>query len=262
MLPVLVELGPFKIHTYGLFLAFAFLLAGWIMTRRANRHGIAENDLTRWITYIIVVSLVGARMYYVLLHPERFAGQWADALAVWKGGLVLHGGILASILFSVFYARRMGWRFAVLLDAVAPALAFGEAVGRIGCFLNGCCYGLPTHGVLGVVFPEGCSAHAAFGDAALHPTQLYLVGLQALVGAALLLLTGRGGFVIGRGALFGAYLMGSSAVRFAVDTLRVYDRGDRFLDLAHSQWIALALGVIGLGMVLRGLRPTQTGQAA
>lgn len=254
MRPILWEIGPIKIHAFGLCLALAFLVAGWLATRRGAKHGMREEDMSRWIMFILITSLLGARIYYVLLHPERFAGRWGDVIAVWKGGLVIHGGLIAAIIFSFYYARTVGWRFPVLLDVVAPSLAFGEAIGRIGCFLNGCCYGMPSTGPLAVVFPEGCAAHDEFGSLSLHPTQIYLVVLQTALGFALLLLgRARRLFPVGRGSLFGAYLIGTAAVRFLVDTYRYYEPADRWaLGLAHSQLIALLLALGGLWLVLRG----------
>lgn len=254
MKPILWQIGPLKIHAFGLFLALAFLFAGWLATRRGMKHGFREEDMVRWVSWILVTSIAGARIYYVLLHPERFAGRWGDVIAVWKGGLVIHGGIIAAVLFSYIYVRKVGWRLPALLDVAAPGLAFGEAIGRIGCLFNGCCYGKPSSGPLALAFPEGCAAHNVYGGEPLHPTQIYLVVLQGLLGLVLLRLDrGRGLFSAGRGALFGAYLVGTAALRIFVDVFRYYTPEDRWLlGLAHSQLIALVLAVAGFALILRG----------
>jgi phosphatidylglycerol:prolipoprotein diacylglycerol transferase len=256
MQPVLWQIGPLKIHAYGLFLAIAFLFAGWLTGHRGRPHNLAEREMTNYVTLILIVSLIGARLYYVLGHPDRFAGRWGELIEIWKGGLVLHGGILAGVIVSFLYARRVGWRIGVLADVVAPGLAFGEAIGRIGCFLNGCCYGSPTSSVCGISFPEGTAAHDAFGGSPIHPTQLYLFVLQGCVGLLLLLIGRRasrtGRWRVGAGSLFGLYLSGSSAVRFVVDFFRVYPAAERpWLGLAHSQLVAAILGLVGVWLMVR-----------
>ncbi|MBD3334518.1 MAG: prolipoprotein diacylglyceryl transferase [Candidatus Eisenbacteria bacterium] len=256
MQPILWQIGPIKIHAYGLCLALAFLIGGWLTTRRGERHGLGEREMTNYITVVLISSLIGARIYYVLAHPDAFAGRWGSVVAIWRGGLVLQGGIIAAALASWSFARRHGWRLGTLADVVAPSLALGEAIGRVGCFLNGCCYGQPAACPWAVAFPEGSPAHSHFSGTALHPTQLYLVVLQGAVAAALLLFhrsrTLRARYPVGSGGIFGFYLAGSSAVRFVVDLYRYYEPGDRSVfGWAHSQVVALVFFAVGLFLILR-----------
>jgi phosphatidylglycerol:prolipoprotein diacylglycerol transferase len=256
MKPILWQIGPLKIHAFGLFLALGFLIAGIVVMRRGRARGMSDDAMTGWITWVLVASLAGARIYYALAHPDRFAGRWGDIFAIWQGGLVLHGGILAAVAASAIYVRKAGWSFADLVDVVAPGLAFGVASGRLGCFFNGCCFGVPAGDGWGLVFPEGCSAASAFPGVPLHPTQLYMAALEAALGAVLLWLdrpasSFRRRFP-SRGALFGLYLLGSSAARLGIDRIRHYEAGDIWWGgLAHSQIVSLLFAAAGVYLLAR-----------
>ncbi|MBU1700554.1 MAG: prolipoprotein diacylglyceryl transferase [Candidatus Eisenbacteria bacterium] len=259
MYPILWHIGPLKIHSYGLCLALAFLLGAWIITRRGRRHGLDEADITRWVSLILVSSIAGARIYYVVGHCNDYAGRWGDVIAIWRGGLVLQGGLLAGILASVLYSHRIGWRIGILADVAAPALAFGESLGRLGCYLNGCCFGGPTHCAWGVHFPEGSLSTELFSAQALHPTQLYLVLLQGSLGFFLLAMErwkpARAHRSTGSGLIFGSYLFLSSTIRFFVDSFRYYTEAERpLLGLAHSQLLAIPLVLAGLWIMVKAYR--------
>jgi phosphatidylglycerol:prolipoprotein diacylglycerol transferase len=232
-------------------MAVAFALGWWLSMRRASRArfpGWAVLELTE---VVLVSSLVGARALYVIEHWADYAAEPLRVLAVWEGGLVFFGGALFGTVGAILWTRRRRLPVLATCDLLAPAVAFGEAIGRVGCFLNGCCFGVPTGRPWGVRFPAGSFAAAELGSVPVHPTQIY----QALwaVGVGLLLI----GLGMKRrpGTIFFAMVLGLSAGRALIDTFRFYDAGGLLhlggQEIPVSQVTALLLAVAaGGGLVV------------
>ncbi|MCK4303098.1 MAG: prolipoprotein diacylglyceryl transferase [Candidatus Eisenbacteria sp.] len=258
MKPILVEWGPFTIHSYGLALALAFLFGSLWVTRRARAYGYLEADLMYLFWWILTSALVGARIYYALLHPGDFDDDFLEVFRIWRGGLAQYGGLIAAVAVGALVIRARGWRFFELADLLAPALAMGEAVTRIGCFLNGCCFGRPCSLPWAVTFPEGASAYWSVGATPIHPTQLYLCGANLLL---FIFLARVGSRLIGTGRVFALFLAGSSLARFFVDFVRYYEKEDTLavggLHLVHSQWISLLLIAGAIAIWFLGVTPTK-----
>jgi phosphatidylglycerol:prolipoprotein diacylglycerol transferase len=195
--PTLVTLGGVELHSYGLAIALGFTVGTVVAVKEAGRLGLPDRgafvDLLFWV---LVAGIGGSRLAYVLLHAgdygrlcaggggARSAGRvladCAAALRLWQGGLVFYGGLLGAGAAVALFVRRRRWRFGTVADALAPGLALGHAVGRLGCFLAGCCYGRPW--AAGLRFPRGSVAFdelavtlpvGATATPPLHPTQLY-----------------------------------------------------------------------------------------
>lgn len=240
MKPILLDLGAIKIHAYGLALALAFLVGSMWTTHRGSRQGYREDDLMRLFGWILVSSLIGARLYYALQHPADFDDDWLAVARVWQGGLTQYGGLIAAILVGGLFIRSRRWSFLDVSDLLAPALALGEAITRIGCFFNGCCFGEACTLPWAVVYPEGSHAHWVLGETPVHPSPLYLCIANLLL---FLLLRRLGALAMRSGRLFAIFIAGSSAVRFLIDFTRYYGPEDRITigttHLAHSQWLSL-----------------------
>jgi phosphatidylglycerol:prolipoprotein diacylglycerol transferase len=198
MLQVLFEIPgtAIRIHGFGLMLFLAFLVAMNLAAWLARRSKVDPNDVFDLAIWVIVGGLVGARLFYVVQHRETI-DSWLDVFKVWEGGIVLYGsGLGAAAAFLVFWRIRR-FPFAPMLDVSAPAIAIGVALGRIGCFLNGCCYGDTCDLPWAVSFPQGTlpwldqvrsglvEASAAH-SLPVHPTQLYSA-LDGLILTGLLL---------------------------------------------------------------------------
>ena len=181
MHPELFHVGPVTLRSYGVLMAVAFVAGTFLALREARRLGLDEDKVVNVILVTLIASVFGARLLYVLEHLPEFRREWTSALALWQGGLTLYGGIVAGTFAGLVAARRMGLPVWILADALTPSLALGTMFGRIGCFLNGCCYGQPTAQPWGVVFPRDSFAYLEFGDQPVHPSQLY----NAFVGLAL-----------------------------------------------------------------------------
>lgn len=255
MKPVLLELGPFAVHAYGLALALSFLLGSLWVVRRGRPRGFAEEDLNQLFLWILGSALIGSRLYYAFQHPEDFRDDWLEVFRLWRGGLTQYGGLIGAVLVGALFIRSRRWSFRDTTDLLAPALALGEAITRLGCFLSGCCFGKPCDLPWGVHYPEDAPAFDAIDGAAVQPSPLYLSAGNLILFLALARFQNVGSRP---GRVFAAYLSGSSLLRFLVDFTRYYAPSDRIavagLQLAHSQWVGLLL--IAVGVVLWITAPT------
>ncbi|MEW6724856.1 MAG: prolipoprotein diacylglyceryl transferase [Bacillota bacterium] len=163
MKPVLFELGPLTVYSWGFAYVLAFLVAGYLAYQRAQRTGINPDAVLDLVLLISLAALLGSRVLYVALDWKYYQQTPWQVLAIWEGGLSFYGGLIAGILAGWGYAAYRRLPFTRLADLVAPLIAMGYAIVRVGCFLNGCCYGHPTDLPIGV----------NFFDVPRHPTQLY-----------------------------------------------------------------------------------------
>ncbi len=236
MHPVLLRIGSLPINTYGLMLAVSFLLGLWLGARRAAVLGIPRGRIYDLGVWVMIAAIVGSRLFYVLTHMQDFTppqGSLWDAVAFWNGlyGLSMLGGVVLAM--AVGFTLIALWRMPVwkLADATIPSFALGIFITRIGCFLNGCCFGTGTSCGLGVVFPEGSMPHAVFGSHPVHPTQLYssLGGLVILV--ILLLADRRRHFP---GFVFCLFLGLYGVTRFGLEEFRHFDHEPHMM-LGYSE---------------------------
>jgi len=218
--PSILKFHSFEIHSYGLMLAIAFLVAIQMFLARGKKRGISEDSLHTMSLVILILAIVGGRGLFVLTHWSDYKADPWGIFRLWEGGLMLYGGYIVAIAGTIFYVRRAKipvWRAG---DAVAPAMAIGVGIGRIGCFLNGCCFGLPTHLPWGVTFPTGSYASYVFPGTHIHPSQLYLVASGFLLCGILLALDRKPRF---DGFLFWTGVAIDSVFRFSIDFTRYYD---------------------------------------
>lgn len=189
MKPILftINLGIIKIpiHSYGVMLALSFFVGTLIAARYAQRkEGIPEDVYISATMITMVGILIGARIFFIIEHWDEYRRNLLEIFAIWKGGLVLYGGLFGGIVTGILISWRRKIPIGGYFDAGAPSIALGLFFTRIGCFLNGCCYGKPTTSPFGVSFPEGSyayikhlregliSPHSNF-SLPVHPTELY-----------------------------------------------------------------------------------------
>ncbi|HEX5030968.1 MAG TPA: prolipoprotein diacylglyceryl transferase [Candidatus Eisenbacteria bacterium] len=220
MHPTLFHIGSFQIHTYGLLLAIGFLIAIQIFVARGVRRGIPEDQLHTISLVILILAIVGGRGLFVLTHWSDYAKDWLGVFRLWEGGLMLYGGYILAIAGGIWYVRRAKlpvWRIG---DAAAPAMALGIGIGRLGCYFNGCCFGLPTHLPWAVTFPPGSYASYAFPGEAIHPSQIYLALAGVFLFGLLLAMDRKHHF---DGWLFWTAVAIDAVFRFGIDFTRYYD---------------------------------------
>lgn len=264
MYPNLFTIGGLTITSFGLMMALSFLSAGWILAKELTRMG--ENPDHAWdmVLWAAIGGILGAKIYYMILRwPETVANP-LQAIAS-RAGLVWYGGFIAAALLIAWQLHRKKLPVLRFADAVAPALAFAYAVGRMGCFLVGDDYGGPSTLPWAVAFPNGAPPSTAgnlraFGVAvpdsipadtvlAVHPTQLYEVGMSLIIFAIIWRLRRRWAQP---GALFALYLAFAGVERFIVEIFRAKD--DRFLGgftVAQTISILIFLGGLAAFQALR-----------
>jgi phosphatidylglycerol:prolipoprotein diacylglycerol transferase len=189
--------------------------------------------------------VVGARLLYVILHWSEFNHRLINIIDFWHGGLgglMFFGGFISALVVGVLYVRKNKMPLLKMLDAIAPAIVLGEGLTRIGCFLNGCCFGKPTHSFLGIIFPRQTPVWDTFHyPIPIHPTQLYssLAGF-ILFGLALILEKKHWK----DGLLFGVILIFYSLFRFGIDFVRYYEN-------SSNLWVnqIIALGFFSLAVI-------------
>jgi len=137
MYPILLKIGGFTLHTYGLLLAVAFFLAVLVALREAKRVGLDPNIMMDLAFYALLAALIGSRVFYVLASWEEFRDNPVDIIRFWRGGLVFYGGLIFAFLVGLWYVRKHHLNFRQLADIVAPAIPLGQAIGRLGCFSAG-----------------------------------------------------------------------------------------------------------------------------
>lgn len=268
---------PYHAPSYGAMVMLGFLAGVWMAERRAARIGITpEHCLDMGLTGILA-GLAGARLFHVIENWERYTpfGErgWvaiADVVKLWQGGLVFYGAFIAAILAAIVYCRRAKIPVVRFLDLAAPSLIAGQAFGRLGCFLNGCCYGKVCGLPWAVHFPYGSDAyrvqaegldhlHDVLAVPGLHPTQLYAIVGAALTSAFLYAYWPRRRF---DGQVFGLMLLMAAVTRFFEEFMRA-DNDAAFPSLSASltiaQWIGGGIAAVGLAWLwyFRGRARTQ-----
>jgi len=241
MIPTLFSIGSFTLHSYGVMVALAFSVAIYLARRQAIREGIQSEIFLDMSLWVIVGGILGARTLYVIVSWEQFTDHWLDVFKLWQGGLVFYGGLIGALLAVLLYCRKHKFAIWKLFDICAPYAALGHALGRIGCFLNGCCYG-KVNATWGVVFP-------ALNDSMPHlPTQLYESLADFLIFTGLVIFRKFKRF---EGQLLWLYIMVYALVRFGLEFLRGDEiRGTIGISWLHtSQLIALILFVVSAGML-------------
>ncbi len=236
MNPILFQLGPITLYSFGLLVALGFIVGTlWVM-KRAKAAGHNVDLYLQAILWIILSGFIGARLLYVVYFPDMY---WAEPQRILldRGGLVWYGGLVTSIMAGVLFARLKKLPLPQFADIIMPPAALGLAIGRIGCFFSGCCYGRETDGPFGVHFPF---FHETYPNA-VYPTQLF-------ESAALIVLI----FLLNRvyktsktpGVTAAGFFIGYGVIRFVIE----YFRGDvvYWVDnlLTASQVFSL-IGILG-----------------
>jgi len=180
MHPIIFKIGWFELHSYGLFLALAFLVGIYTATKRAKKFGVQPDIIMDISVVIIISSIIGSRFLYVIFHIDEFRGNYLDIINPFQSsgvfgiaGLTMLGGVIFALLSTIFYAKIKNLSLLKTEDILFPSVALGVGITRIGCFLNGCCYGVECNLPWGMVFSPESPAGYHFYDIAIHPTQLY-----------------------------------------------------------------------------------------
>lgn len=240
MHPILFEIGPLRIFTYGFFLALAFLIAIGLAGREARRVGARVDRVYDLCFYIVLAAIVGSRLLHVLLSPAYFWAHPLEIIKLWKGGLAFQGGVFLGVVVAVVYMRWHQMPILGTFDILTVGTPLGQSIGRIGCFMAGCCYGRPCDLPWAVTFTDPNTL--APPGIPIHPTQLYESFLALGNFAIIFWLRKRKRF---DGQLTATYLMLAGLIRFGVEFFRGDYRGPIIAGgMPLTQVIALLLAVI------------------
>lgn len=258
MYPVIFKIpifGGLTVHSYGVMVAIGFLCAiAWI-TYESKRVGQNPSRALDLIFYILIAAIVGSRIFHVAISErEAFLENPLMVLSVWRGGLVFYGGFIASVLVSVWYVRKHKMNFLITSDIFAPAVSLGHAVGRIGCFLAGCCYGkvCAREHWYSVVFPNNQDSFAP-GGVPLIPTQLFESAGELCIFLSLVVLSRFKKF---DGQIMATYLILYSILRYTLEFFRGDEVRGFVIDpwLSTSQFVSLIIFACGVAMYVVLLR--------
>ncbi len=257
MHPILFHFGSITVYTYGVLVATGVVLGLLYMRRQAPRAGLDPEKTWNMGIYAILIALLLAKVWlvfsdwnYYMAHPREIL-----SVATFQSGGTFYGGVVGAILTIVLYAHFQKMPLLSVMDTSAAALPLGHAIGRLGCFAAGCCYGKPTAVPWGVTFTNPTAAQIAGTplDVHLHPTQLYESGAEFLNFLILVWLGGRQRF---KGQLLGTYFLLYGAERGTIEFFRG-DPGRTMLfhnSVSLMQLVSVALILIGSFLWYRGLR--------
>lgn len=211
MHPILLQLGNFKVYSWGFMLAIAVIIAIVGVGRIFKQKGYNKDMVIEMVILMVVFGVAGGRIAYILIYDwKAFLAAPLTFFSPGLSGLIWYGAFIGGLLAFIIYIWRKQLSFWEMADIFAPYLALGYAVVRIGCFLNGCCYGVPTGTGLGVIFP-------VVDALARYPTQLYSSFLNFIIFIYLISLLRNKKF---DGQVFTAYLMCYSVYRFIIEFFR------------------------------------------
>lgn len=227
MHPVICKIGPFTFYAYGLALVLAFLASVSLAMSKAKKENINPELIFNFCFFNFVFGILGSRIFYIVENAGYYFKNPYEMVMFQEGGLSWFGGLIAAILFSCFYLKRKNSPLYATLDLIVPFLALGQAIGRIGCLLNGCCFGKPSQ--FGLYF----NIH----EATLIPTQLYSSLLLVLIFIVLRIMQEK---PHREGQIFFMYLLFYSLKRFLIEFLRA-DNATIFLGLTVFQILSIFL---------------------
>lgn len=246
MHPELIRFGSFALPSYGFMMAAAFLAAIWLLRRRSASFGIepeAASDVAIWL---LLSGLLGAKLLLVIVEWPSYVRSWSEFLSLGRAGGVFYGGLLGAVLATAILLRRRRISFWAFVDAAAPSVALGQAFGRVGCLLAGCCWGRECTLPWAVTFTSPV-AHENVGvplGVPLHPTQAYEVAGTLLL-CILLIRFERRAF---SGETFARYVFGYALLRGTIELFRGDPRGEILGVMSTSQFIALCGVLAGLAI--------------
>ena len=230
MFPEICKIGPFTIYAYGLLLAIAFIAGSTLATRRARVEHI-NLDIIFNLSFLSFISgVIGARIFYVIENLSYYFKNPLEIIMLQHGGLSWYGGLFAGIISAVLYLKKRNLALFKILDLIAPFLALGQAIGRIGCLLNGCCFGSVY--ISGLYF----GAH----NSIIIPVQIISSGILVLIFVILRLFQNK---PHPEGQIFFLYLLLYALKRFFVEFWR-RDNPAFFLGLSLFQIISIVILIL------------------
>lgn len=264
MFPRLFHIGSFFIPTYGVLVALGVLVGLWISVRNSQKQGIKPENAWDFGIAVVLAGIVGSKILYVVVDWRAYLEHPREifSLSTLQAGGVFSGGLIAAFAVAWWFLRKHNMPALATCDAFAPGLAMGHAIGRLGCFAAGCCYGKPTTHFWGVTFTNPVAAQYVGTPLgiALEPTQLFESAAELIIFATLTWMFARKKF---DGQIFGAYLFLYGIARFFIEFVRDDPgRGGPYFGGILSGTQLIAIGLVLAGGIIWYLRPTPKVQIA
>lgn len=247
--PIAISLGPLAVHWYGLTYLAAFGLFLWLATLKVRQPQFAaagwnKRDVDDLLFFGVLGVVLGGRLGYVLFYkPDYYLHNLGEVLAVWKGGMAFHGGLLGVLVAMALFAKLRGRKFFEVTDLIAPCVPTGLAAGRVGNFINGELWGRAADPSLpwAMIFPQ-----AGDGGVPRHPSQVYQFLGEGLLLFVVLWIYARKPRATGQ--VSGLFLIGYGLMRFLAEFFREPDDflGLRAFNLSQGQWLSLPMIAAGV----------------
>lgn len=241
------EIGPFTVYWYGIIIAFGVFLGFYLASKEAKRLGLDENIFADLLVWAIPISIISARIYYVLFKWSYFSQNPGQIFAIWEGGIAIHGALIGATITGIVFAKKRGISFWKLADIAAPSIILGQAIGRWGNFMNQEAHGGPvTRSFLeSLSLPEFIIDQMFINGQYYHPTFLY-ESVWNILGFIILILLRR--VNLRQGELFLSYIIWYSIGRFVIEGMRT-DSLMLTETLRGAQFISILLIIFGLVMI-------------
>jgi phosphatidylglycerol:prolipoprotein diacylglycerol transferase len=248
MHPVLFQAGPVTIYTYGVLAAAGFLVGLWYAYRQAPRAGLDPNKVWNLGIYGILIALAASKVWLILSAWDYYAANPSEifSMRTFQSAGTFYGGILGGIVWVIVYTRIKKMPLLAVLDLAAAPVALGHSIGRIGCYVAGCCYGKPTSLPWGITFTSPVAERIAGTplNVSLHPTQLYEAAAEFLNFLFLILLGAKQKFT---GQLVGTYFILYGIERGTIE----FFRGDPGRTMMFHDTVSL-MQIVSVGLILTG----------
>ncbi|MDY0271397.1 MAG: prolipoprotein diacylglyceryl transferase [Advenella sp.] len=244
--PVAIEIGPLKVHWYGLMYLLAFALV-WVLGRYRIKKGMIDLTLQRFedlIFYGVLGVIVGGRLGYIFFYqPSFYLSHPLEIFSIWDGGMSFHGGLIGVLLAMYLFGQKEGKTFFEVADFIAPLVPLGLASGRLGNFINGELWGRPADVPWAMIFPGA-------GNIPRHPSQLYQMLLEGILLFIILWIFSSKKRPVGQ--VSAVFLMGYGVFRFIAEYTREPDSYLGFLALGFSmgQWLSIPMILAGIWLYI------------
>lgn len=249
MSPILLDLGIIKIYWYSIMLLIAFLVGGTIAIKEAGKWKINEDFMINYFFFLIPISLIGARLYFVLFNLSYYKENISEVFRVWEGGMAIHGGIIFGLIWTYIYSKKYAVNTKRLLDIGAVSLVLGQAIGRWGNFFNQEAFGpaVDASTLEGYKIPKFIIDQMFINGEYHHPTFLY-ESLACIIIFIILLLIRKFSKYLKVGQLASYYLVGYGIIRFMIESLRTDSL--MFLDFKAAQIVSIIMIIGGIALSL------------
>lgn len=249
--PIAMQLGPFSIKWYAIFIVTGLLIGSYIGAKEATRHEIKEEKFYDMLFYLMIFSFIGARTWYVLFDGTYYLQNPGEIIKIWHGGLAIHGGIIGGASYLIYFARKNAINPFTLTDIAAPSLILGQAIGRWGNFMNSEAHGGPTTKEFlqnTLHLPDFIVNGMYIDGVYYHPTFLY-ESMWNIIGFIIIMTVIRPRYRTNYGIITGFYLMWYGFIRVFIEAMRT----DALMlgPIKVAQFTSLGMFILGLILIIK-----------